>query len=141
MSMNAAVPKINEPANTRAVLKIAKNAALFRSMQRATLTDLVERSRHVFYETGDIIVCQGASRTDDDAGVYLVLAGRVRVQQAHESPAAKPLAELGPGEIFGELAILEMQPRSATVIAAEPTSCLKVSGADFLNALKQSNIS
>src|SRR5262249_17641044 len=46
--------------------------------------------------------------------------------------------ELGPGEIFGELASLETQPRSATVLTLEPTSCLKVSGTEFLAALRQS---
>ncbi|HLH31935.1 MAG TPA: cyclic nucleotide-binding domain-containing protein, partial [Terriglobia bacterium] len=125
---------------TRKVLKIAKNAPLFRSMPRAALSDLVERSRHVFYDAGDVIVCQGASRNDDDASVYLVLAGRVRVIQTQQGPTAPPIAELGAGEIFGELAILETQPRSASVMTVEPTSCLKVSGPDFLAALRQSGI-
>lgn len=100
-------------------------------MSRAALSNLVEHSRHVFYEAGDVIVNQG----DDDSCVYLILAGRVRVFQMQSVPAGEPLAELGPGEIFGELAILEMQPRSATVLTIEPTSCLRVSGPAFIAAL------
>jgi CRP/FNR family transcriptional regulator, cyclic AMP receptor protein len=132
MSQNVAAPKISEPANTKVVLRIAKHAALFRSMPRTSLTDLLDRGRHVFYETGDVIVRQG----DDDSNVYLVLAGRVRVLRSGEDRAEKAMAELGPGEVFGEVASLETQPRSATVLTLEPTSCLKVSGTDFLAALR-----
>ncbi|HEY2385041.1 MAG TPA: cyclic nucleotide-binding domain-containing protein [Terriglobia bacterium] len=122
MGLNAATPKIDEPANIRRVLRIARNAALFRSMSRSVLSDLVGRSRHVFYDAGDIIVNQG----DDDSCVYLVLAGRVRVFHRQQGPAGDAIAELDPGEIFGELAILETQLRSATVLTIEPTSCLRV---------------
>jgi CRP/FNR family cyclic AMP-dependent transcriptional regulator len=133
MGLNVATPKINEPANTRVVLRVAKNAAMFRSMKRAVLSELVEGSRHVFYESGDVILTQG----DHDSSVYLVLAGRVRVLQEQEGHPEETIAELGPGEIFGELASLETQPRSATVITLEPTSCMKVSGTEFLAALRQ----
>lgn len=137
MGLTAATPKIDEPANTRSVLRIAQNAALFRSMPRAALSNLVQHSRHVFYEAGDVIVNQG----DDDSCVYLVLAGRVRVFRTEHGPAGAALAELGPGQIFGEMAIMEGQPRSATVLTIEPTSCLKVSGPDFLAALNPSGAS
>lgn len=138
MGVNAATPKINEPANTRAVMRIAKNAALFRSMEKAALTALIGQSYHVFYEAGDVIVSQG----DSDSSVYLVLAGRVRVLHSQEDQqTVEGIADLGPGEVFGELAVLETQPRSATVLTLEPTSCLKVSGADFLAALKEAQAS
>jgi CRP/FNR family cyclic AMP-dependent transcriptional regulator len=134
MGLTVATPMINEPANTRVVLRIAKNAAMFRSMNRAALSELVDRSRHVFYESGDVVVSQG----DHDSSVYLLLAGRVKVLQGQEGHPDETIAELGPGEIFGELASLETQPRSATVITLEPTSCMKVSGTEFLAALRQS---
>lgn len=138
MGMTAATPKIDEPTNTKTVMRIAKNAALFRSMTKAALAALIDRSHHVFYEAGDVIVCQG----DDDSSVYLVLAGRVRVLHSQEDrKTVEGIADLGPGEVFGELAVLETQPRSATVLTLEPTSCLKVSGTEFLAALKESQAS
>jgi CRP/FNR family cyclic AMP-dependent transcriptional regulator len=103
-------------------------------MSRAVLSDLVDGSRHVFYEAEDVIVRQG----DHDSSVYLVLSGRVRVLQSQEGHPEETIAELGPGEIFGELASLETQPRSATVLSIEPTSCLKVSGTEFLAAFRKS---
>jgi diguanylate cyclase (GGDEF)-like protein len=48
------------------------------------------------------------------------------------------LGELGPGEIVGELGILTDRPRSATVVALEPTYCLALRRAHFLQALARS---
>src|SRR6185503_5866436 len=70
------------------------------------------------YPEGATIVAQ------DDAGrtLYIVLTGRVRVVR-HAEEAAIPLAEFGPGEFFGEMALIEDAPRSADVVALTPTTC------------------
>ena len=63
--------------------------------------------------------------TEGDAGesVYLVLEGRVKVYNTHaESGKELVLCECGPGEILGEMA-LDGGPRSASVMALEPTRC------------------
>jgi CRP/FNR family cyclic AMP-dependent transcriptional regulator len=104
-------------------------------MTRAALSWLLDNSTETIYDINDVIVRQG----EHDDFVYLVLIGRVRVTQSSGDGAADVvIAELGPGDIFGELAILESQPRSATVHTLERTSCLKVTGKDFLTALNQS---
>jgi CRP-like cAMP-binding protein len=118
--------------------RIARKAPLFRSMTRAALSWLLDNSTETIYDINDVIVRQG----EHDDSVYLVLVGRVRVTQSSGNGSPDVfIAELGPGEIFGELAILESQPRSATVQTVERTSCLKVSGKDFLTALSQSTSS
>src|SRR5262245_59647445 len=70
------------------------------------------------YPEGATIVAQ------DDAGrtLFVVLSGRVRVVR-HAEETAVPLAEFGPGEFFGEMALLEDAPRSADVVALTPTTC------------------
>ena len=131
MGIRAVLRMYSEPS----AKSVAKKAPLFRSMSRSTLSQLIERSGKGVYRANDVIVRQG-EREDI---VYLVLTGRVRVTQARGDTASEVIvAELGPGEVFGELAALEAQPRSATVLALEPTSCLKVSGQDFLAALSES---
>lgn len=82
---------------------------------RAAIADRVEIRG---YPEGTTIVAQ------DDPGrtLYVVLEGRVRVVR-HAEEAAVPLAEFGPGEFFGEMALLEDAPRSADVIALAPTTC------------------
>ena len=62
----------------------------------------------------------------DDTGrtLYIVLHGRVRVVRHSEADAnAAPLAEFGPGEFFGEMALLGDTARSADVLATIPTTC------------------
>jgi CRP/FNR family cyclic AMP-dependent transcriptional regulator len=104
-------------------------------MTRAALSWLLDNSTETIYDINDVIVRQG----EHDDFVYLVLIGRVRVTQSSINGGEDVvIAELGPGDIFGELAILEGQPRSASVQTLERTSCLKVTGRDFLTALNRS---
>src|SRR5438552_8920403 len=117
--------------------RVARKAPQFRSMTRAALSWLLDNSTETIYDFNDVIVRQG----EHDDSVYLVLVGRVRVTQSSGNGGDVFIAELGTGEIFGELAILESQPRSATVMTLERTSCLKVSGKDFLTALNRSTSS
>lgn len=52
--------------------------------------------------------------------MYLILSGRVRVTRSHQALAEPlPMAILGPGEVVGEMGLLEKAPRSATVRAME----------------------
>ena len=125
----------DQAASKWKLTRVARRAPLFRSMTRAALSWLLDNSTETIYDINDVIVRQG----EHDDFVYLVLIGRVRVTQSSGDGAADVvIAELGPGDIFGELAILESQPRSATVHTLERTSCLKVTGKDFLTALNQS---
>lgn len=73
-------------------------------------------------ESGEEIFAEGEA---GDA-LYLVLDGKVRVHRQE-----KVLAELGERECFGEMAILDAAPRSASVTAVDETSLLKISREDF----------
>ena len=69
------------------------------------------------YEPGQIIFREG----DQSQEAFCVLAGRVRL--TIQSPAGpKELAQLGPGQIFGEMGMIEDAPRAATAEAVEPTT-------------------
>ena len=51
--------------------------------------------------------------------LYVILSGRVRVERG-----GNQVGELGAGDFFGELALIEEEPRSASVIAVDATECL-----------------
>ncbi|MGZ8475235.1 MAG: cyclic nucleotide-binding domain-containing protein [Candidatus Limnocylindria bacterium] len=51
--------------------------------------------------------------------LYVILSGRVRVERG-----GNQVGELGAGDFFGELALIEEEPRSASVIAVGETECL-----------------
>ena len=61
---------------------------------------------------------------------YLVAAGRLRVSQARDGTSVT-LRELGPGDVFGEIGLLERTPRTATVTALEDGSLLALDGRSF----------
>ena len=136
MPFNIAIRRFSEARASKWQLKsVCKKAPLFRSMSRAALSRLLDDALQPIYQPNDVIVKQGEA----DSSVYLVIFGRVRVMKVStEVQSEVQIAELGPGEVFGELAILENQPRSATVLAVERTSCLKVPGNLFLHALSES---
>jgi CRP/FNR family cyclic AMP-dependent transcriptional regulator len=64
--------------------------------------------------------------------LYILLTGRARVEQD-----GKQLGELSAGDFFGELALIEEHPRSATVIAAAETDCLLFPAWEFTALLEE----
>ncbi len=70
---------------------------------------------------------------DPSDSLYMLLTGSVKVTQASEDGREKILDILGPGEIFGEFAMLDGHPRSATVTTCEPTELATISHRDFRN--------
>jgi CRP-like cAMP-binding protein len=59
-------------------------------------------------------------------GFFIIAAGMVRVVRD-----GKTLADLGPGDFFGELSVLDGKPRNAQVISTEPTTCLALATWEF----------
>jgi type IV pilus assembly protein PilB len=69
---------------------------------------------------------------------FLVLSGLVAVRRRdRESNVEFMLAELGPGQMFGEMALLTGRTRTATVMAVEPTVCAVLAREDFARALRE----
>lgn len=78
------------------------------------------------FEAGQIIFREGEDSTD----AFYILEGRVRIRlRTGEGPCV--LAELGPGEIFGEMGMIEDAPRSATAEAIEPAEVEVIGEAEF----------
>jgi signal transduction histidine kinase len=74
---------------------------------------------------------------DPPDGMYVVLQGRVRVYMTAEGQDAD-LATLSAGDFFGEMALLDGQPRSASVQCVDDCSLLLLERSDFLELLKSS---
>jgi CRP-like cAMP-binding protein len=70
--------------------------------------------------------------------LYVVAVGRVRVSILGDDGREVILSVLGPGDFFGEMALLDNDPRSATTIAAEDTELLCLSRPDFETVMRES---
>jgi CRP/FNR family cyclic AMP-dependent transcriptional regulator len=99
---------------------------LFSALDEAELAEVADVAGEIAFEPGTFIARQGQVET----GFFLILRGRVRVVRSGDE-----LAQLGPGEWFGELTVIDQMPRSASVIAIEPTTCLAIASWDLLRLI------
>lgn len=97
-------------------------APLFAGVDADGLLALAERVIEVDYAKGAVIARQG----DVGTGFFVVASGSVEVVRDGEV-----IAHLGPGAFFGELSVLDGLPRTAQVIATEPTTCLALATWEF----------
>jgi CRP-like cAMP-binding protein len=104
---------------------------LLSSLDRKTIKRLAEQGKHRHYEAGETIVREGAPAS----ALYIVLKGRCHVERA-DTPG-EPVAYLIPGDFFGELALIEEHPRSATIVADDPTDCILFVAWEFTALLKE----
>src|SRR5205823_11190185 len=90
------------------------------------LADLVAECEHTFVRGGETVV--HADERPDRA--FVVVSGRLRVYAA---PPASPrlVAELGPGQLFGEMALLSPGGRRATVVAGRDSELLCLGAEQF----------
>ena len=99
------------------IADILKRIPVFEDLSRRELA-AVERILHKReYQEGEFIFHQG----EPGVGMYIIHHGKVEI--VHE-PGKKVLAELGDGEFFGELALLDESPRSASAMAMVPSKIL-----------------
>lgn len=74
------------------------------------------------------VVLHAGDSTDN---VYFVLSGALRVLVSDDEGREVILSILGSGELFGEMGVIDNHPRSATVVAAEPSQLVVIAKADF----------
>lgn len=82
------------------------------------------------YNTGEIVFCE----FEPGNSFYLIQTGRVKISKVVKDKE-KTMDILGVGDIFGEMAILEEQPRSATATAIEPVTLLRFDRDNFVSMM------
>jgi len=107
--------------------------SLFADLPPAELDCLLTHSRPVLFTVGEAIVQEGAI----GRSLYLVITGRVEVEKEVQPGRIIHVAELGPGEVFGEMTLFQGAPRSATVRALEDSQLLRVDRAGVRELLER----
>jgi CRP-like cAMP-binding protein len=103
-----------------------RRSALLGCLPPAALDTLAQRAWRRHYAAGETVFEEGAP---GDA-MHLVRSGMLEVQRA-EGVERYVLARLGPGTAFGELAVLDRTPRTATVVAVEASETVEVGDEDL----------
>ncbi len=105
---------------------------LFSRLSRRDLKHLAAGVIMRDYKKGETIVQEG----DNAVAFYIIKAGQVDIIQGRGGKKQKLLATLGPGDFFGEMALLDPYPRSASAVTTEDTQCLVLSRWDFIAELR-----
>ena len=106
---------------------------LFADLDDRELASITAVAKSRRYAKDDVVF-----HADESGDVFcLIREGQVKVTMI--SPEGKEiiLALLGPGDFFGEMALLDDEPRSATVIATEPLDLVTIWRSDFLQILQE----
>jgi CRP-like cAMP-binding protein len=104
---------------------------LFGGLSQATLDVLASSLPTSRVEAGDLVVSEG----DQSTQMFVVIAGELEVFKKGESGGDVRVAVLGPSDWFGEMSIIDVQPRSASVRAVAPTLVLAVTADHVENLL------
>jgi len=102
---------------------------LFKTLTPRQLTDVAEKVSKRHYDAGETIIRTG----DLGQEFFLVSDGEVEVIRADEE-----VARLGPGDFFGEVALISGEPRNATVVARNAVDTYVLGKTDFEAALATS---
>ncbi len=96
---------------------LLKAVPLFRDLGADEINTVIREATEVAHVDGHEITGEG----NPGVGFHLILSGEASVTQD-----GRPLAVLRPGQFFGEMALLDGQPRSATVTAIGPVRTLSI---------------
>lgn len=108
-----------------------KRVAMFEDLDQRSLEAIANAAVEQRYEPGQEIVRQG----DTGVGAFIIRSGKVEIVQ-HRDGTDETLGTMGPGDVFGEMALLDEFPRSATVRAVEPTTALGIQRWHFRGILE-----
>lgn len=101
---------------------------LLAGLEERTRRRLAEIGKRRTYAADEVIVREGTTGT----ALYVLLSGRARVDRDGQQ-----IGELGAGDFFGELALIEEHPRSATVVASQESDCLLFPAWEFTALLEE----
>jgi CRP-like cAMP-binding protein len=92
---------------------ILRQAYLFRDLDENETAMFASRARFENYGDGRTVIAEG----EEGQTLFLILSGDVKVTKSIEQEAEQVIGILRPGDFFGEMALLDRLPRSATVKA------------------------
>lgn len=104
-----------------------REVGLFGALGDDVLERLATSLTVVTPEAGSVLFREG----DDASAMYLVIGGEVEVMKRSRHGIDARVAVLGPGDWFGEMSIVDIQPRSATVRMLAPGRLVCITSADF----------
>ncbi|MGI8424157.1 MAG: Crp/Fnr family transcriptional regulator [Chloroflexota bacterium] len=129
--MDAAVKQTQDAESQ--VAEALRRVPLFASLKQHQVAELTQLARRQRFGRDEAVFFQG----DEGDSFYVILTGQVKVSVSSPEGQEAILVMLDAGESFGELALLDEQPRSATIEATRPTEVLVMRRDEFHRIIHQ----
>ena len=112
-----------------------KSVNIFSDLSESELNNIQEICKTRKYPKNSMIILE------EEMGdvVFIVMSGTVKITRVNDEGKEVILAMLGSGEVFGEMAILDGESRSANALSQENCEVVTINREDFLNLLKTNN--
>lgn len=117
--------------NTEQMVAFFKEGSLFGNLSEEELEQLAYIARGRKYDRGQVIFYEG----DLGGSLYLLESGVVKIVVMSEDGREHILGLLHPGDFFGEISLIDGEPRSATAMALEAVSVVMLNRKDFIRLL------
>lgn len=114
-------------------IDLLKSLPLFKNLSQQELEVIAGAASEQTIPAGTVFIEQ----EDESNSAYLIYKGSARVFRITEDGNEVNVAIIGPGEVVGELALLDNQPRSACVEALQEVKLLMITKSEFSNILKK----
>jgi len=120
-------------ATTEEAVELLSGVPVFATLGPAELARIAQVVVPRHFEGGQVVFREG----DTSNTCYVVREGHARAMREHPDGRAITLANFGPGDIFGELAMFDDERRSATVEALDGMDCIAILGPDMRRLMRE----
>lgn len=121
------------PATSEDTIALLRRVPVFADLAEDDLSQVAAVAVPRTFVAGEVVFREG----DQSDTCYVVRSGRTRAVREHADGRQLTLANFGPGDIFGELAMFDDERRSATVETLEETEAIAILGADMRRLLRE----
>jgi CRP/FNR family transcriptional regulator, cyclic AMP receptor protein len=109
------------------LIEMLRRVPLFSELDKHELDSIVSVGREVSFKSGQKIITEG----EQGLSFLMVLEGKTEVRKK-----GKRVAVVKPGGFFGEMTVFDDKPRSADIVAVEPTKCFGIASWSFFPMLR-----
>lgn len=113
------------------LFEVLKRIPIFQDFNEREFAKIEDILHHRSFAVEEAIVREG----EKGVGMYIILTGQVQILHAGEQGKPIKLATLGPGDFFGEQALLDESPRTASAVASEPCQAIGFFRPDMLELI------
>jgi CRP/FNR family cyclic AMP-dependent transcriptional regulator len=115
-------------------IELLKHVELFKHLTDIQLTELADQAREISFRKHATLMTEG----DIGESMYVISSGSVKVYVSDDEGRELVLYQQGTGAVIGDIALLDDEPRSASVSTLEASTALMIGKQAFLDCLRSS---